>query len=473
MRLTSILGIASLIFAPLGIMPCLAQEKLSTDETQVIAEEAFIYALPMVMAYDVIHEYAIDKHSSQYKAPFNQLYNEARVFTPKDTAVVTPNSDTPYSFVSLDLRAEPIVLCVPDVEKGRYYSVQLTSLYTFNFGYIGSRATGNQAGCYAVVGPNWTGDVPAGVNKIFRSETDFAIAIYRTQLFNPSDMENVKKIQAEYKVLPLSKFLNKPVPAPAPVIKWPEIDKSLGLAKGKYFDYLNFLLQFAPPIGSAAVEKPLRARFAKIGIEAGKPFSSDQLTTEQKKAIETATKNALAKIKQEVATIGQNENGWRVATTGFGDREALKGNWTMRAAAAVAGIFGNDAVEALYPLAKVDSDGLPLDGSQHSYTLTFAADQLPPVNAFWSVTMYDGKTQLLIENPINRYLINSPMLPDLKKNPDGSITLYIQKNSPGKDKESNWLPAPNGPIYMVMRLYWPKETALNGTWEPPAVRRTH
>lgn len=148
-----------------------------------------------------------------------------------------------------------------------------------------------------------------------------------------------------------------------------------------------------------------------------------------------------------------------------------KGDWTLRAAAAMAGIYGNDAVEALYPLLATDSEGNKPDCSKNRYTLTFPNGQLPPVNAFWSVTMYDGKTQLLIENPINRYLINSPMLPDLKMNPDGSLTLYIQKDSPGKEKESNWLPAPDGPIYAVMRLYWPKEEALKGEWRPPAVMR--
>jgi hypothetical protein len=363
---------------------------ITAAETQAIGTDAFIYGFPMVMAYDIMYEYAIDKNSGQYKAPFNQLFNESRVFTPKDTAVVTPNSDTPYSFVWMDLRAEPIVLCVPEVEKGRYYSVQLTSQYTFNFGYIGSRATGNGAGCYAVAGPNWKGETPAGIKKMFRSETEFAAAVYRTQLFNPADMENVKKTQAGYKVQTLSQFLNQPTPPPSPEVKWPKIDKKL--AEADPFRYLNFLLQFAPPIGPAAVEEPLRARFAKIGIEAGKPFPLGEFTAEQKADLEMGVKSGIAKIRQQVEELGKSENGWRVATTGFGDRAAMNGDWTRRAAAAMAGIFGNDAVEALYPLAKVDGAGQPLDGSKHNYTLTFPAGQLPPVNAFWSVTMYDGKT---------------------------------------------------------------------------------
>jgi hypothetical protein len=422
----------------------------------------------MVMGYGIMYEYAVDTKSDQYKAPFNKIYNTARVYTPKDTAVITPNSDTPYSFIWADLRAEPIVLSVPEVEKGRYYSVMLTDMYTCNYGYIGSRATGNGAGTYMIAGPNWKGERPEGVKKVFRCETDFSAVVYRTQLFGPSDIDNVKKVQAGYKAQTLSAFLNQAAPPAAPEIKWPKIDKKL--AETDPFAYLNFVLQFCPPMGPAAVEKPMRARFAKIGIEAGKPFKVADLSPEDKEALATGMKEGIEKIKQKIATIGKDENGWRVAAA-FGDRAFFKGNWTLRAAAAMAGIYGNDAVEALYPLLATDSDGNKPDCRTNRYTLTFPAGQLPPVNAFWSVTMYDGKTQLLIDNPINRYLINSPMLPNLNKNADGSLTLYLQKDSPGKDKESNWLPAPDGPIYVVMRLYWPKREALGGQWKLPAVKR--
>lgn len=445
-------------------MPCMAQP---TDNFKDISEEAFIYAYPMIMAYGIMYEYSVDKHSSQYKGKFDQIINEDRVYTPADTAVVSPNSDTPYSFLMLDLRAEPMVLCVPAVEKSRYYSVQLTSQYTFNYAYIGSRATGNDAGCYGVAGPHWQGETPSNLKAMFRSETDFSAVIYRTQLFNAADMDNVKKVQAGYTVQPLSQFLHQPAPKAAPNVNWIKINKKL--VEQNPFNYLNYILQFAPPIGSASVEIPLRERFAKIGIVAGKPFEINKLTAQQKADMKAGIKSGLEKIKTAAANLGQNENGWRVATSGFGDRADYNGKWIVRAAAAMAGIYGNDAVEALYPITKIDNHGNPLDGSKHNYTLTFPAGQLPPVNAFWSVTMYNGKTQLLVKNPINRYLVNSPMLPDLKTNADGSLTLYIQKNSPGKDKVSNWLPAPNGLIYLVMRLYWPKEVALQRTWQPPAV----
>jgi hypothetical protein len=367
-----------------------------------------------------------------------------------------------------DLRAEPLVLSVPEVEKDRYYSVMLADLYSCNYGYIGRRATGNGPGTYMIAGPNWKGETPRGIKKLFRCETEFSLVLYRTQLFGPDDIDNVKKVQAGYKVQTLSAFLGKAPPAAAPEIKWLRFDKKS--AEADPFAYLNFALQFCPPTASAEVEKPMRDKFARIGIEAGKPFPLANLTEEQKRALEAGVKSGLEKIKQRVATLGMDEHGWRVGGA-QGDRDFYKGDWTLRAAAAMAGIYGNDAVEALYPLLATDGDGNKPDCGKNRYTLTFAQGQLPPVHAFWSVTMYDGKTQLLIENPINRYLVNSPMLPDMKKNDDGSLTIYIQKDSPGIEKESNWLPAPDGPIYVAMRLYWPKDEAIKGEWKPPAVQQ--
>ena len=460
--------VVTVILAALGTMPSMARAQVDKGEAR-IAEEAFIYGFPMVMNYAVFYQYFVDKLDPSYKAPLNQIYNEANVFTYKDTAIVTPNSDTPYSFIGMDLRAEPYVICNPEIEKSRYFSVQLVDMYTFNYGYIGSRATGNGAACFMIAGPNWKGRKPEGIAKVFRCETDFSFAGFRTQLFNATDIDNVRKIQADYRGLTLSQFLNKPAPPPAPEIEWPKIDKKL--ADADPFAYLNFVLQFCPTTGPAAVEAPMRARFAKIGVEAGKPFKVDKLTPQEKTALVSGMKSGLEKIKQRVATLGKDENGWRVFTSGFGDRQAYAGDWTMRAAAAMAGIYGNSPKEAMYPLLATDSEGQKPDCSKNHYRLTFPAGQFPPANAFWSVTMYDGKTQLLVENAINRYLINSPMLPALKRDADGSLTIFIQKDSPGADKESNWLPAPVGPIYVVMRIYWPKEAALDGSWKPPAVKQ--
>jgi hypothetical protein len=475
--LANLAAIAAAAAVLMGNSPAQAQEKdaapavtaPSVAETRVMAKEGFIYGLPLVMNYSAMYEIAVDKSAGQFLAPFNQIKNEARVYTYKDTAVVTPNSDTPYSVLWLDLRAEPIVLSVPAVPKNRYYTAQLIDGNTFNYGYIGSRSTGSDSGDYMVVGPDWKGETPAGIKRVFRSSTQQSVAIYRTQLFNPADMPNVVKVQAGYKVQPLSAFLKQPAPATPPAIDFPKIDKEL--VKTNFFEYLDFALQFAP---AAPEELAIRAKLATIGIGPGKKFDFKSLPPEQKQAVVEGMRDGEAMVEKFVAGGVKNVNGWNIGDW-FGDRGFYKGDWLKRAAAVTAGIYGNDSAEATYPMARTLANGEQLDGSKHDYRLTFVKDQLPPVNSFWSVTMYEGKTQLLIENPINRYLINSPMLPQLKKNPDGSLTLYIQNKSPGTALESNWLPAPDGPIYLVMRLYWPKEEPPSilppgeGTWKPPAI----
>jgi hypothetical protein len=442
---------------------------LSIEEVKAIAQEGFIYGLPIVMNYAVMNEFVIDKNSGQYKGPFNTISNEARVFTYKDTAVVTPNSDTPYSMLWLDLRAEPMVISVPAVEKSRYYSVQLVDGNAYNYGYIGSRATGVEAGDYLVVGPDWKGELPKGIKQIFKSSTPFGLTIFRTQLFNDKDMPNVVKIQAGYKAQPLSAFLKQPAPPAAATINF--VPATTAGIKDNFYSYLDAALEFVPASDENQV---ILDKLALIGIGPNKKFEFKDLSLEHKAAILLALKEGSSKVDEFLSTGSKSINGWKVGAF-FGDSAFYNGNWLMRAAAAKGGIYGNNAVEAMYPMTRMDSTGETLDASKHNYTLTFAKGELPPVNAFWSVTMYDGKTQLLIENSINRYLINSPMLSNMKANADGSMTLYIQKDSPGKDKQANWLPAPNGEIYLVMRLYWPKTEAPSilpagsGSWNPPGL----
>ena len=433
-------------------------------------QQAYIYGFPMIAAYKAMYEFSIDKTNSQFKAPFNQIWNDSKTSTPKDTAIVTPNADTPYSLLEMDLRAEPLVICVPKIEKRRYYTVQLSDLYSYNVGYIGSRTTGNDGGCYLVAGPSWKGEAPKGIKKVFPIETQFAIAIFRTQLFNAADMPNVIKVQKGYSAQPLSAYLKQPAPAAAPAIDWPAMTED-GF-KLDFPKYLSFLMQFCPEVDQ---DKAVRSRMATVGIAPGQPWDASKLSETQKAELAVGVKEGYDAIEKRVANLGQVINGWQVGAA-QGDRSFYQGDYLLLAAAAKAGIYGNDPQEAMYPLTKKDGSGAELDGSKHNYTLTFAKGELPPVNAFWSVTMYDGKTQLLIDNPINRYLVNSPMLPSLKKNPDGSLTIYIQKDAPAAGKKANWLPAPNGPIYMVMRLYWPKEPPGpsilppgDGTWKPPAV----
>jgi len=442
-----------------------AQAGVSPVEARAIAKEAYIYGFPIVDNYRIQHAYWVDRANPEYKAPFNQIWNSARLFTPADKAIQTPNSDTLYSFVGADLRSEPLVLTVPVIEKDRYFSVQLIDYYTFNFDYIGTRTTGNGGGSFLLAGPNWKGETPNGVAKVFRSETELVFPAYRTQLFNPGDIDNVRKVQAGYKVQSLSAFLGRPAPQAAPAIDFIKpVTPAQERTSPEFFNILNFVLQFCPTVPS---ETELMARFARIGVGAGKTLDARTLSPELKTAIEQGMADAwadFAGLKKEF------DEGKVVAGDVFGTRAYLKGNYLYRMAAAVLGIYGNSKQEAMYPAYYVDEAKQKLEGTNR-YTLRFAPGQLPPVNAFWSLTMYDEPASLLVANPLNRYLINSPMLPQLKRDADGGLTLIVQNESPGKDKEANWLPAPKGPFSMIMRLYWPKEEATDGKWKQPPLTR--
>ena len=445
------------------LLPGCSSPKVTPEEVRSIAKEAYIYGYPLVDNYRIMHAYFIDQSNPEYKGPFNQVKNIPKVYTPEDKAVQTPNSDTPYSMLSFDLRTEPVVLIVPAIEKERYYSIQLIDLYTANFDYIGSRTTGNNGGVFMIAGPDWKGEKPEGVTKVFHSETQLGCAIYRTQLFNPGDLDNVKKIQEGYKLVSLSEFLNTPVPKQAGMIEFiepltPESQKS----SLEVFNILNFMLQFCPV---DSTEKELMTRFASIGIKEGEKIDFEKLSPEWKQAFSDGITDAW----KEFDDFQKNYVLTGKVTSGdiFGSRAEIKNNYLYRWAAAVFGIYGNTKNEALYPMYKTDATGMPLDGTSNSYTLHFSPGQFPPVNAFWSVTMYELPSSLLVDNPINRYLINSPMLPELKLDKDGGLTIFIQNQSPGKENESNWLPAPKAPFMVVMRLYWPKEEAFNGTWKNP------
>jgi hypothetical protein len=462
------LGVAVLVIAGLAYVlkarTASAVDAVSPAEARAIAKEAYIYGYPLVDSYRVEYAYFVDRNNPEFKAPWNQITNIPRVFTPADVAVQTPNSDTPYSWLGLDLRAEPIVLTLPPMDrKDRYFSVQFTDAYTFNFDYLGTSTSGNKGGTFMVVGPDWKGDTPKGVQRVIHSETEFVVVVFRTQLFNAADLDNVKEIQSGYKAQTLSSYLGTSAPQVAPQI---DFMKPISAAEQKtlleFFNELNFVLQFCPTNPS---ETDLMARFAKIGVGAGKTFDPSKLTPEMKAAFEQGRADAFTEFAGGVKQMTEGK-----LTSGdlFGTREYMKNNYLNRWLGTI-GIYGNSKQEAMYPIYYVDSSGQKLNGANR-YTLRFAPGQFPPVNAFWSLTMYELPASLLVANPINRYLINSPMLPQLKLDPDGGLTLLIQNESPGKDKEANWLPAPKGPYAMYMRLYWPKKEALDGEWTAPQVK---
>ena len=440
---------------------------VTPEQARAIAKEAYVYGFPMVDDYRVMYSYFVNKEDPEYKGDWNQIHNTPRVYTPEDTTIQTPNSDTPYSTVGADLRAEPLVLTVPPVEQDRYYSLQFVDGYTYNIDYVGSRTTGNGGGKYLLAGPNWKGAPPEGIDKVIRSDTDLALVLYRTQLMGPSDLDTVKKIQDGYQVTPLSAYLNQPAPPPAPAIDFvPPLTPDQQKTSPQFFDIMNFVLRFAPVLPA---EQAMRDRFATIGIGPDGSFEADKLSPEMRQAIEGgmadawAEFNALKKDKIDTGQVG--------AADLFGTADYLAGNYLYRMAGAVLGIYGNSKDEAIYPGTSSDSTGQPLTGA-NTYTYRFDKDKLPPVNAFWSLTMYELPKSLLVANPMNRYLINSPMLSSLIKDTDGGITLYLQNQSPGADKEANWLPAPKGPFQVILRLYWPKPDALNGDWKPPQPVRT-
>ncbi|MHC9294876.1 DUF1254 domain-containing protein [Mycobacterium sp. LTG2003] len=449
--------------------PAPPPQAVPLDQVRAIAKEAYIYGFPMVDNYRVQYAYFVDKEDPEYKGGWNEIHNTARVYTPEDRAIQTPNSDTPYSFVGADLRTEPLVLTVPPVEQDRYYSLQFIDGYTYNFAYVGSRTTGNGGGTYLLAGPGWQGDKPEGVKEVIRSDTDLAFVLYRTQLFGESDLDAVKKIQAGYQVAPLSVYLKQPSPPAAPPIDFtPPLTPEAQKTSPQFFEILNAALRFAPV---KPEEQEMRARFATIGIGPDGDFDADQLAPDTRKAIEDgmadawAEFNAFKKDKVDTDQVGSAQF--------FGTAADLKGNYLYRMAGAVLGIYGNTAAEALYPGALTDSKGEPLTGA-NKYTYRFAKDQLPPVNAFWSLTMYELPASQLVANPIDRYLINSEMLDTLVPDPDGGYTLTIQNESPGVGnpaQAANWLPAPKGPFVLVLRLYWPKPDALNGTWKAPKPER--
>jgi len=464
MKLRSLLGLA--LVCLLVLPSCTQEESTSVDEARAIAREAYVYAFPVVDGYRVLHTYYMDPGNPEYKGPLNELVNTARVYTPDDKAVQTPNSDTPYSFFGGDLRGEPLVLTVPEIDPKRYYSIQFVDAYTHNFAYVGSRTTGNGAGKFLLAGPGWKGDAPQGIEQVIRSETDFVLGIYRTQLFGPDDLQAVKAIQSGYDVQLLSEYLGT-APTPAPPLDYPQpLSREKQKTSPDVFKLLNFVLtSYCPTVPS---EETLMARFARIGVGPGQTFDLGRFSPE----VQQALADGIADAWKEYDDFKREKIDTGAVTSGqlFGTREFLDNNYLYRMAGAVLGIYGNSRMEALYPIYSADADGNPFDGANR-YTVHFAPGQFPPVNAFWSLTMYEMPASLLVANPINRYLINSPMLPKLQKDADGGVTIYIENASPGKAREANWLPAPKGPFSMAMRLYWPQEAALDGTWQAPQAEK--
>jgi hypothetical protein len=428
-----------------------AQVSKSPEAARRTAKDAYIYAYAMFENYATIYKQAVDTKAPEYIGGFNTYKHYSEPFTAKNHDIVTPNNDTPYSWAWLDLRSEPYVLSVPEVPEGRYYVVQWIDLFTHNFAYVGSRSTGNGAGNYLIAGPLWNGEVPDGIKSVLRSETQLAGTLTRTALDGPEDVANVKAIQAGLKLNPLSRFLGKPAPEPAPTITFPPPDKAKEESQD-FIEPLNFLLQFYPVIHPTEVD--LFRRFAEIGIGAGKSFEPSKVEAETLAAIDAGVKDAREQMA-EVSKRTLSSNGL------FGSREFLKNDYMRRDIGAEKGLYGNSIEEAWY--------GGYLGDGKAINRIHFAKDQLPPAKFFWSMTLYTLPERFLYDNPLDRYSIGN-RTKGLRYDADGGLTIYLGHESPGKELESNWLPAPSATFSLVARVYGPSEVAMKGEWKLPPLQ---
>lgn len=428
-----------------------AQAATTPDQARQLAEEAYLFAYATAE-----HAKLLDAVAA--KLPFNQLYGEPRLLGPEDSKVVSPNNDTFYSRALLDLRGEPQVLEVPALS-GRYYSFQLVDLRTDNLDYIGTRATGAAAGRYLIAGPDWRGELPAGFSGLIRSPSRLVFLLGRTAVKGGADQAAAAAVLKSYRLRPLSTVLGQPAPAPLAKLALPAYRDTKQGPASAVFPTFNAL---APLHAWTPAEQAKLARFAAIGMGSGAVFAPP---AELAQAVEAGAEAGRTGVKAASANLSPRHNGWfsSPANAGHYGSDDL-----TRAAAAWRYIYVNDPVEALYPIALHDAQGQPLHGNQ-AYRLSFAAGQLPPVDAFWSLTLYDGQTQLLAANPLQRYSLGDRS-PGLEYDADGGLTLYIQHASPGAEREGNWLPAPQGPFNLILRLYLPQEAALKGTYQLPAIQ---
>ena len=449
-RILTFAVLASVLFASIAS----AQTNVTPEQARAIAKEAYIFNYPLVMYYRTMYLQAIDTESKSYSGGFGKWLNLG-TSSPKDTDIVTPNNDSPYSYAWVDTRAEPWVLTMPKIEKKRFYTSQWNDLWGFVLDNAGSVEDGNDGISVLLASPTWKGNLPKGVNRVIQGDTEFLGSLTRTQLFEPSDLPNVKKIQKEYKLQPLSAYLGKPAPKAAPAIQWKPW-KEHSETTPEFWDYVNFLLPLTTPNPQ---DQPVLDKMAKIGLgaNAAKPSADIQAAMQQ------GMQDALAEMKQ--AATGKIHPALM-----FRSRKNTNKDYEDRALGVMMGIFGNVKKVSVYFSAPKDAQGELFDGSKHSYQLTFTADQIPPAKNFWSFTMYKLPQRWLVDNPINRYSLGSDT-PGLKKAADGSITLYFSAKSPGKDKQSNWLPAPEGPFWMVLRTYGPGKAILDKTWKVPPVKR--
>jgi hypothetical protein len=443
-----------------------AGQEAKQSEALKAGVEAVVYGLPLVIMDLTKDKLTNVAKPDAFAAPVNQFVNVRQFPDASFKDVVRANVDTLYSSAFLDVSAEPIVLSVPDTH-GRYYLMPMLDAWTNVFASPGKRTTGTKAGNFAITGPGWSGALPKGVTEI-KAPTNLVWIIGRTQTDGPADYPAVHKIQDGYKLTPLSAF-GKPYTPPAGKVdpsldmKTAPVDQLKKMSAETFFSRLATLLKSNPPPAS---EAPVLEKLKAIGVVPGEKFDPGKLDPAVAKGLEQSVSVALDKLLAASKEVGAPVNGWRIPPMILGKYGS---DYGARAVVALVGLGANLPQDAVYPSAYVDGEGKGLDGA-NKYVIHFDKGATPPVKAFWSITMYNPES-FFVANPLNRYAISSWM--PLKKNPDGSLDIYVQHDSPGKAKETNWLPANDKDFNMTLRMYWPTEKApsiIDGSWKPPAVK---
>jgi len=438
------------------------------EEAMRIAVDAYIYGYPLV-TFDMVRQQQTNVATPDPEhAPMGQMIKMRSYPAVDNHCCAAPNADTLYTMVWLDVSNEPWVLSIPDMGS-RYYIVPMLDGYSEVFKVASPSTTGSKAQTYAITGPGWSGTLPNNVTEV-KSATGMVWVLGRIYCTGtPEDYKAVHALQDKFAVVPLSSY-GKPYTPPAGVVD-PKVDMKTAVRKqvdaldtNDYFNYLGKLMKTNPP---TAQDAPIVAQMAKIGLEAGKDFDSNKLAIIDREIIKTVPKLALVKMFEHLKEQ-KTTNGWFYFTSGVGE---FGTDYLVRGMANALGPGWNRPQDAVYPLSQKDAEGSDYDGASHKYVMHIGKGKTPPVKAFWSLTMYDTEF-FFVPNAINRYDVSQRN--HFKTNPDGSFDLYIQSDSPGKDKEANWLPAPKGKFALVMRLYWPTRTPpsiLDGTWTPPPVKR--
>ena len=431
-------------------------QSLSQEEIKQIAKETYIALFPLVYNYGTMYNQAINNDAPEYIGGFG-AYKHYGLSTPDNRDIPTPNNNTPYSWAWVDLRSEPWVLTMPPSDGNRYYVCQWDDMWGYVIDAPGSVIDGQDGGDYLLTTTEFKGQIPQGIKRAIYSESQFIGTLTRTGVNGQDDIQAMETIQKGYILQPLSSYIGSEPKTKSEDLNWIRYEKT-DLKSINFFKYTNFMLDYIIPYKA---DKIMLENAKKIGVEAGKDWQPNKMESSFVDAINAGIEEALRDIDQQVAITNDGKKL-------FNTREVIGEDYLNRTVGVVVGQFGNYPSQAMYPSFQKDSNGELLDGSKNNYSITFSKDELPKSDYFWSFTMYDLPNRFLVENSINRYSIGS-QTKSLKKDKDGSMTIYFQMDSPGKDREGNWLPTPEGRFYTVLRIYGPDDSVLNGTFKLPEI----